>query len=216
MYSMATRESFSLLMDSEDIKRVSALYSSRYKDEAQPSHKKVGWGSAESQELRFSVLSQIGISGTDSILDVGCGLGDFYLYLRSKGHQPTRYVGIDICEDFVLHCRSHLDSDRTRFLTGTLDQQGRELTADFVVLSGSLNLKLRNNYDVARETLKEMMVRAHKGVAANFLTSYVDFMHDKDFHYSPEQIFKMCRQIASKVVLRHDYPLYEFTVYLYV
>ncbi len=90
------------------------------------------------------------------------------------------------------------------------------MTADFVVLSGSLNLKMRNNYEVARTTLKEMMTRAHKGVAANFLSSYVDFSHAKDFHYSPEEIFKLCREIATKVVLRHDYPLYEFTVYLYV
>ena len=207
---------FAGFMDAEDIQRISALYSGRYRDVGLPDYKKVGWGSVESQDLRFQVLSEIGISVADSIIDVGCGTGDYYRYLTGKGLAPSRYTGVDICEDFVRHCRSNLPADGTRFLDGTLEEQDRGVTADFVVLSGSLNLKMKNNYDVTRDTLREMMLRARKGVAANFLSSYVDFELEKDFHYSPEKMFKLCREISKKVVLRHDYPLYEFTVYLHV
>lgn len=44
----------------------------------------VGWGSTESQETRFRVLTEIGLHPTSSILDVGCGMGGLYGYLASN------------------------------------------------------------------------------------------------------------------------------------
>ncbi|NVL90353.1 MAG: hypothetical protein HWN69_05065, partial [Desulfobacterales bacterium] len=47
-------------------------------------HEMVGWGSEESQKCRFGVLCQLDDLSGKSVLDVGCGLGDLYGYLRNR------------------------------------------------------------------------------------------------------------------------------------
>jgi hypothetical protein len=63
--------------------------------------------------------------------------------------------------------------------------------------------------------LGKMFALASKGVAVNFLSSYVNYEHERNFHYSPEEIFRMARRFTKWVKLRHDYPLWEFTLYMY-
>ena len=40
----------------------------------------LNWGSRESQNLRFAVFAQVGRLDGASILDVGCGQGDFFFF----------------------------------------------------------------------------------------------------------------------------------------
>ena len=47
------------------------------------------WGGRSSQSQRFRVLYEIGIGLESSVLDVGCGHGDFYGYLIRKGFCGT-------------------------------------------------------------------------------------------------------------------------------
>jgi hypothetical protein len=60
-----------------------------------------------------------------------------------------------------------------------------------------------------------MMAMSSKGVAVNFLSSYVDYELDRNFHFAPEKAFSLAKKLTRFVTLRHDYPLYEFTLYLY-
>ena len=54
----------------------------------------LGWENQEAQELRFKVLERV-IFPHASILDVGCGLGNLYDYLRNRGYN-FGYTGVDI------------------------------------------------------------------------------------------------------------------------
>ena len=42
------------------------------------------WGSSKSQIRHFKVLAEIGISSGDKVLDVGCGLTDFYNWIKKN------------------------------------------------------------------------------------------------------------------------------------
>lgn len=53
------------------------------------------------------------------------------------------------------------------------------------------------------------------GVAVDFPSSYADFSLPEAFHYSPERVFTVAKGFTKWVRLRHDYPLFEFCVYLY-
>jgi len=88
---------------------------------------------------------------------------------------------------------------------------------DFVICSQVLNLKTPgvNNFELAQEFLTEMYRVARKGVACDFVTSYVDFKEDYLFYHSPEDIFAFSKTLSKRVTLRHDYPAFEFCVYLY-
>ncbi len=203
-------------MDSEDIGKINNLYGTRFQDASLPDHKKVGWGSRESQDLRFQILAEIGFQKGDSLIDIGCGLGGFLDFLRAQGLHPSAYHGVDLCSDFLKDCRKRYpESDGCFFTEGLLKDAPPKIEADFVFSSGAFNLKMKDNYSVVVEHLEEAWKRCKKGVAFNFLSSYVDFSHEKDFHYVPEELFRIGRGITKFVTLRHDYPLYEFTLYLH-
>ena len=46
--------------------------------------KSLDYRSETSQKTRFDVITQIGISNDNSLLDVGCGFGDYFNYLKQK------------------------------------------------------------------------------------------------------------------------------------
>jgi len=47
------------------------------------------------------------------------------------------------------------------------------------------------------------------------LSTYVDFRNPDLFYYPPEEIFRMAKAIAPRVVIRHDYRAFEFCVQLF-
>jgi SAM-dependent methyltransferase len=63
------------------------------------SAKGVNWISKETQEIRFDVILSMLPKTIDSIVDAGCGFGDFYLYMKKKKREPKKYTGIDSLTD---------------------------------------------------------------------------------------------------------------------
>ena len=61
----------------------------------------LGWVNAESQQLRFSILSKIANFDNCSVLDAGCGHADLCGYLKNI-HPTCRYYGIDQIPEFIL------------------------------------------------------------------------------------------------------------------
>jgi hypothetical protein len=69
--------------------------------------------------------------------------------------------------------------------------------------------------ELVQSMMKLMFLTARKGVAIDFVTNYVDFQESYLRYHSPEDMFKFAKSLTKRVVLRHDYPLYEFCLYLY-
>ena len=89
---------------------------------------------------------------------------------------------------------------------------------DYIVSTSSFNNKLNeeSNYDFVDKLLKKCYSIAKKGVAIDFLSSYVDYRVDDDvFYYEPEQLFSRAKKITKRVCIRHDYKLFEFCLYMY-
>ena len=59
------------------------------------------WGGRSSQSQRFKVLYDVGINLESSVLDVGCGHGDFYGYLIRKGFCGN-YSGVDLTPEMIV------------------------------------------------------------------------------------------------------------------
>ena len=93
------------------------------------------------------------------------------------------------------------------------------LTTTSSVSSGIFNVKLNNTNT---EWLKYCLETMHiindltiKGFSFNMLTKYSEsnFMKDNLYYADPLYIFDYCKNNFSKyVALKHDYPLYEFTI----
>ena len=85
----------SLINISENYKKHSERQLSKYGE----SFKAIGL-SPRSQQQRFEILSDIGDLRNKNILDVGCGFGDFYIYLM-ENFQIHDYIVIDISPGMI-------------------------------------------------------------------------------------------------------------------
>jgi hypothetical protein len=75
---------------------------------------------------------------------------------------------------------------------------------------------MEDNYQFIEKMIETLYTHANKAVAIDFMTSYVDYYGSEQvFHYSPEKIFSIAKKFTKRVTLRHDYELFEFTIYMY-
>ena len=68
------------------------------------SHKALHWSSREAQYARFRALLRIGDITGSRVLDIGCGLGDFFGFIQQRGHDVELF-GYDIVEPLVQRCQ---------------------------------------------------------------------------------------------------------------
>ncbi len=171
-------------------------------------------GSLAKEKTRFQVLTEVGDLRHKTVLDLGCGLGYLYPYLRDAGI-PVNYIGVDLNPHFIEICARKYPE--CRFFVGDIFSYRPKRKVDYVLCSQVFNLKLSptDNFDLVKRSLKRCLALCSEGVAIDFLTRYVDFMEPHLYYYSPEKMLTFCKTIARRVTLRHDYPLFEFTMYLY-
>lgn len=171
----------------------------------------LGWNKGR-QPIRFDTLTQIGELKDCSLLDLGCGFGDLYPFLK-EFWVNVDYTGYDINPNLIeMAKKAHPDA---RFEVKDIQEEEVDRTFDWVIASGVFNYKLQNNHVFTERMLKRMFELCNKGVACDFLSTYVDFF-DTDAHYtSPIIMFRYCKILSKRVTLRHDYMPYEFCVYIY-
>jgi len=174
--------------------------------------KTIGWRDKEQQYLRFKILSEIGDLNGANILDVGCGFGDFYEYLIDRDVKID-YTGYDISPKIIDVAISKHPQIRLKVRDILKERIGEKF--DYVLESGILNKRISNNIEYAKKMITRMFELCEIGIAVNMMTDYVDYKEDYLFYYSSEDIFKFCKGLSRWVTLRHDYPLYEFTIYIY-
>jgi ubiquinone/menaquinone biosynthesis C-methylase UbiE len=174
----------------------------------------LGSGSEEHQTIRYKVLSEIGDLGGQRVLDVGCGFGGFIDYCRHYG-QPMNYTGIDIVPAFISEAKSRHPDEK--FVEMDIMELPDSTEFDYVVSSQAFNNKYgtSDNWEVMKKVLAKCFKVAKKGVAIDMMSSYVDFREDHLYYFDPAIVFAYCKTLTKRVMLRHDYPLFEFCVYLF-
>ena len=81
--------------------KILGYYTPLIKHYTQESTRYVSWNSTNNQHLRyFQLVDNIDFNFT-SVLDVGCGVGDFLEYLNINHFSLKDYKGIDILDDMV-------------------------------------------------------------------------------------------------------------------
>ncbi len=99
--------------------------------------KGVNWASEKNQKIRFDmILKMLPKDLSDfSIVDAGCGFGDFYNYMLKKKKIPKKYIGIDSLIDMY-----SIASEQTGCEIIIADISKDQLPhADYYVCSGAMN-----------------------------------------------------------------------------
>lgn len=171
----------------------------------------LGWGPRKGkQTLRFEILCQIGNISNCSILDIGCGFGDFYGYLQFKKIK-TNYIGIDINTDLIK--LGKLIYPDARLQVTDFEEERFKRKFDWVFFSGISSSEC--SYPYIKKIMTEMFRICKKGLAMNFVGGVVDYKVNTLFYSDPEKIYSITRSLSNRVIIRHDYMPYEFTVYVY-
>ena len=180
------------------------------------SPKSLGWEKGK-QFLRFHQLTCDFELENTSILDVGCGFGDFIKYLNLNKIKNIKYVGVDIIEEFILEAKKLYSNDDIKFYKSNfLDLEISE-TFDYGIASGTFNLAIEgiNGYDNIESNLIKMFSHCSKAVSIDLLTSRVDYTHSHNFNSDPIKILKMAYGLSKSVVLKNNYFPFEFSITIY-
>jgi len=177
-----------------------------------PNYLGSGWPNQKDQIKRFRILTEIADLDDSSILDVGCGFGALYEYLK-ENFKNFEYKGIDISKKIIDAAKKkYPEAD---FRTHDLIEKDLSSYFDFVLLSGAFNPKLSDNWLFIKNLISRMFGSCIKGIAFNMFSDKVDYM-DKKIHYQNQnQLRKYLQTLTDKIIERDDYMNYEFTVYLY-
>jgi len=169
------------------------------------------WSSRDIQEIRFKVLADIGIQSGDSVLDVGCGFGDFKAWMAGQG-RGVDFTGIDLSPDLIgVAQQQHPDA---RLLCGELfDFHFESGSFDWVILSGALNEQLHDDSAYAFRVIKRMYSLCQKGVAFNMLNARHLVAHDLHSQ-TPAHVLAYCQQLCPDCIVQDEYLQNDFSIYM--
>ena len=127
------------------------------------------WANRETQVRRFDVMAQLVALGGRRVLDVGCGRGDFAVYLLEQGIRYERFIGLDGVEQVISYAESR-ELPRSRFIHGDalVDPALLETESPEVIcISGTLNTMTLKQ---AQWLLERSWGAAERGLVFNFLS----------------------------------------------
>jgi len=180
-----------------------------------PSHCGVDWNSEASQKLRFKQLMNVVDPQDDDfkLIDYGCGYGALLGYLSNQ--PKINYIGYDSSKKMIGEAKKVYQKEKATWL---YDFDTIPIS-DYLVASGIFNVKLNFSnrlwLDYILQSIEKFDNLTTKGFAFNVLSAYSDETKMKEnlYYADPTQLFEYCKKnISNFVMLRHDYPLYEFTL----
>lgn len=199
-------------MSIKDFATVTAYHGERISRFGSDACEALGWKNSSSQSKRFEHLLQLGGIEGSSVLDLGCGHGDLYPFLRDR-FGSFQYIGVDSMSSFLDVAVSRFSDDpNVRFLLGEFASVSLPI-ADFVVCCGALNYRQSD-----ADYLNKMIERFY-GLSSKCLV--LSLLHRVDHTYGvltpsdPEQVWNFCRNLSSLVEIQMDEGEDFFTVAIY-
>ena len=181
----------------------------------------VGWN-RDDAEARYRVMLEMirDYEKPVSLLDFGCGLSHFYDYIRAQGLHNLHYSGLDVSAGFLAASRNRFP-DVQYFDIDVLAESPLELPMfDYVVMNGITHWRGARGQDEMFDYLTTLVSRlftvTRVGLAFNVITKQVEWERDELFHVPIDPLLSfLSRNVSRHVVIRHDYGLFEYSVYLY-
>jgi len=177
------------------------------------------WHDMDSTNKRYEVMTDIfrNESANCSVLDLGCGTGMYLDYLINNEINVS-YEGADISDKFI-SIASKKFKDNNFYKINVLEENLPK-KYDYIIVNGvftmSVGLSSDEMFDFLTKFIDRVWPNTKKGLAINFMSKNVDWERDDLYHMSIDKLTKYLfeKRITKEWVVRNDYGLYEYTIYL--
>lgn len=215
---------------SNSLDKISSLMIERYSKRYQTlgyDVKTLGWGSTEQQQYRFrQAIEQIHFTENKSVLDIGCGFGDFLALLVAEHKSFKSYSGWDINPDLIQEANNIWRNNCTtaQFEVVNIAEHLVYRKYDIGFMFGVLNLNLKEEFDnneYSKLFIRNAFSAVNEVLAVDFLSTQLIKDYPKEdfvFYHDPAKVLEFAFTLTSNVVLKHNYapiPQKEFMLFLY-
>lgn len=193
-----------------------AAYYTKKLDLHGPTPQGVDWNGPQSHEQRHRQFDRL-LEGdrTASVIDLGCGFGDYLRHLRANGHTGP-FTGYDVATNMIEAARElHGEGGDRQWRVGAEPTE----PADYAVASGIFNVKndatLTGWAHYVERTIAVLARASTRGFAFNVLSLSSDPERRRPYLYYADPTATLAHCLARygrSVALLQDYGLYEFTM----
>jgi SAM-dependent methyltransferase len=149
-----------------------------------------------------------------SVLDIGCGFGEFGKFLL-KRYQNVDYTGIDVVPEFIDVAKKEVSGGK--FITS--DFYKLDDRYDVVISSGVLNSnKGGQNLEYRKKAVKKMFDLTKGVFAFNMLGGHPQSKNNPEsnvWYADSLEILEYCQSLTRRVILRANYHPRDFTILMY-
>ena len=185
-------------------------------------HLGVDWPNEQDAQLRYKVMLEV-IRETKtkavSLLDFGCGTSHLYAYLQAHHYPHVQYAGLDISPKYIAVAQQKYPSV-PYYCLDVMDADSTMPTTDYVVMNGVFTEKRALNFDEMwayfQQVITKVFAQVRLGLAFNVMSKQVDWEREDLFHLPMDLLAAFLKKEVSRhFVFRHEYGLFEYTVYVY-
>ncbi|AGL02350.1 class I SAM-dependent methyltransferase [Desulfoscipio gibsoniae] len=195
----------------DNYQHVKSFYKSRYYTFGN-SIQSLGWNSSKEQLKRFEALTKDfdkQLLKKESIVDFGCGLAHFLIWLQEKGYS-NNYTGVDIIEEFLEQNRSRFPENQ--FLTSQNFFNNKKKYG-FIFASGAFTIPWGQNHtEKIKSAIRKLFNKCIYGFSFNMLSFYSLFKNPQYCYFDPFAMDKYCDTLTSKHILDCNYLPGDFTI----
>lgn len=184
-------------------------------------HKGVDWPNADDAAKRYRIMLDL-VRTTDvelTLLDFGCGASHLYQHMLDHGVQGLRYTGLDASQAFVDLSKKKYPQN-IYICQDVLTEPDKLETYDYVVMNGVFTEKRELSFDAMFDYLRRILTivfaKTRRGIAFNVISKQVDWERNDLFHMPIGKLTDfLAKSLSRHYIVRNDYGLYEYTVYVY-
>lgn len=183
-------------------------------------HRGADWPNENDLIKRYKVMSSVIKENESSIvLDFGCGTGMFYNFIN-KENLNINYIGVDINKSLIKAAKEKYENINFYEIDILKNKNNFNFSYDYAICNGVFTEKLNLTNDKMFLFLKEIITilfeNSKKGIAFNVMSDIVDFKREDLFYLDFNSLLSfVSKNLTRNFIIRNDYGLYEYTVYLY-
>lgn len=162
----------------------------------------VRWNNKHSQYKRFEAITKRMKKKilTSTIIDVGCGFGEYFEYLKSNKKLPIKYIGLDCEKDMINICKKRFPNEEFHVKDVLKDDL---IEADYLVSSGALNILKHKEIDLF---ISKCFAYSKQGFIFNSLKD-LTFNNIKQY-----EIIDICKKYSQHISVFEGYMDNDFTI----